>query len=225
MQNFRMMAVLSILMLVLAACGGDDGSSNGNDNSGGEASGGSGGQAELTIENLDQELVLDNTGTLAEDQEFENLVINYPANWYGSQDGFEMTISNNQDVVNNKGFILAGTQDIPDGTILINALSQATVQYSGLPVEEATNAEEFLTTYMMNFGQTGDPVPYEELEGLTAYRYVSVDGVEQFFPAGTVLVTVEYAEGMALYQVVFDGPIQEFEPLAREIIGNATIDS
>lgn len=222
MQNLRMIAALLALMLVLVACGADDGA-EGATGGGEEAAAGSGGQAELAIENLDQQLVLDNSGTLAEDEPFENLVISYPSNWYGNQDGFEMTISNNQDVVNSKGFILAGTQDIPDGAILVNALSQASMQYGGFPVEDATNAEELLATYMMNFGQPGDPVPYEEI-GLPAYRYVSVDGVEQFFPAGTVFVTVEYAEGLALYQVVFNGTIEEFEPIAREIISNATID-
>ena len=71
---------------------------------------------------------------------------------------------------------------------------------------------------------TDDPVPYEELS-LPAYRFVATDAVDQLFPAGTVLVAVEYAGGLALYQVVFNGSIQEFEPIAREIISNATIDS
>lgn len=223
MRNFRIISILLILMLVLAACGGDDGD-DGEANGGEEAASESGGQAELTIENLDEQLVLDNTGTFAEDQSFENFVVNYPSNWYGNQDGFDITISNSQEVEANHGAILAGTQDIPEGVILIQAQSQAVLQFSGLPVEDETNAEDLLAAFMMNFGQTGEPVPYEEID-LPAYRYVSVDGVEQFFPAGTVLVTVEYADGMALYQVVFDGSIQEFEPLAREIISNATIEN
>jgi len=225
MQRFRVIAVLMVMVLVLAACGGDDdGGSNGDDAGGGDTASSSGGQAELSIDNRDAELVLDNTGTFAEDQEFENFVVNYPSNWFGNQDGFDITISNSQEVEAQHGAILAGTQDIPEGVILIQAQSQASAAFAGALVGDATTAEEFLTSYMMTFGQTIEPVPYEELEGLTAFRYVSVDGVEQFFPAGTVLVTVEYAEGMALYQVVFDGSIQEFEPLAREIIANATID-
>lgn len=225
MRNLQMIATLLILMLVLVACGSGTEGVTGED----EATGGNGGQAELTIENLDQQLVLDNSDTLAEDETFENLVINYPSNWYGSQDGFDMTISNSQSVEANHGAILAGTQDIPEGVILLQAQSQASLQYSGFQVEDATTAEELLTSYLafleMGFGAqfADDPVPYEEL-GLPAYRFVSTDGVDQLFPAGTVLVAVEYAEGLALYQVVFDGSIQEFEPLAREIISNATID-
>ena len=217
MQKFRVIAVLMVMVLVLAACGGDD-DSGGDDSGGGEAASSSGGQAELSIDNLDAELVLENA-----DQDFENFVVNYPSNWFGDQDGFDITISNSQEIETQHGAILAGTREIPEGVMLIQAQSQASAAFAGALVGDATNAEEFLTSYMMTFGQTIEPVPYEEL-GLPAFRYVSVDGVEQFFPAGTVVVTVEYAEGMALYQVVFDGSIQEFEPLAREIIANATID-
>jgi len=220
MKKLQIISSLLILMLVLVACGGEEATGNEGDTA---TNNGDGGQADLSIENLDQQLVLDNTGTLAEEETFENFVINYPSNWHGSQDGFEMTVSNSQDVVNSHGAILAGTQDIPEGAILIQAQSQATVNYSGAPVASATTADEFLKSYLTAFGQTAEPVPYEEID-LPAYRHVSVDGVEQFFPAGTVLVTVEYAEGMALYQVIFDGSIEEFEPIAREIINNATID-
>lgn len=220
--RYGVIVLALIAVLVLAACGGDDSGDDGDD--GGDADAGNGGEAAaLEVTNLDAELVLDATGTLAEDEGFENFVISYPDNWHAEQDGFEMTISNNPDVTRSHGFILAGSQEIPEGAILINALTQGTVQYSGVPVEDATTAEEMLSSYLTNFGITDAPVPYEELEGLTAYRYVSVDGVEQFFPAGTVLVTVEYEGGMALYQVIFDGSIQEYEPIAREIIANATI--
>jgi len=118
--------------------------------------------------------------------------------------------------------ILAGTQDISADTILINALSQASLQYGGVPVEDAQSAEELLNSYLMAFGLQIEPVPYEELD-LTAFRAIAADGVPQFFPPGTVLVAVEYEAGIALYQVVFDGPIADYEPLAREIIANATI--
>lgn len=225
MPNFRMISALLILILVLAACDGG----NEEETESGET-GGDGGQAELTIENLDEQLVLDNSGTLAEDENFENLVISYPSGWYGSQDGFDMTISNSQEVESNHGAILAGTQDIPEGVILIQAQSQASLQYGGFQVEDATSAEELLTSYLdflqLGFGAqiTDEPVPYEEID-LPAYRFLSTDGVDQLFPPGTVLVAVEYAEGLALYQVVFDGSITEYEPIAREIISNATIDS
>jgi hypothetical protein len=39
-----------------------------------------------------------------------------------------------------------------------------------------------------------------------------------------VLVTVEYPGGMVLYQVVFDGLIEGFEPSVREIINNSTLE-
>jgi hypothetical protein len=212
-----------VAALVLAACGGDDGGNADSGDNGASADTGGGEAAGLSIGNLDQELVLDNSGTLAEDTPFENFVINYPSNWHANQDGFEMTVSNNSDVVSRKGPILAGMQEIPEGAVLINALSQASLAYGGYPVGDAANAEELLSGYLMAFGQTGEAVPYEELD-IPAYRYVSVDGVEQFFPAGTVLVAVEYDSAMALYQVVFDGPIEEFEPSVREIIANASID-
>lgn len=218
----RYTLILAMLLIVfLAACGAADG---GDSEDAADSDSGSGETASLAIENLDQELVLDNTGTLAEDEPFENFVINYPSNWFGSQDGFEMTISNDQSVVNNKGFILAGTQDIPDGAVLVNALTAATLQYAGVPVEDAIDAQDLLSRYLMTFGQTDDPVEYEEID-FPAYRVVSVDGVEQFFPAGTVLVAVEYEAGIALYQVVFDGAIEDFEPSVREIINNANINS
>ena len=226
-QTIRMIAGSLILMLVLVACGGDEAAGNG------EAAGGNDGgndaQAGLSIDNLDQQVTLDNTGTLAEDEPFENFVVSYPSNWHGSQDGFDITISNNQQAEASHGAILAGTQDIPEGVILIQAQSQASLQYAGFQVEDATNAEELMTNYLdflqLGFGAqiTDEPVPYEEID-IPAVRFVSTDGVNQLFPAGTVLVAVEYAEGLALYQVVFDGSIQEFEPLAREIIANATID-
>lgn len=222
MQTIRMIAGSLILMLVLVACGGDEAAGNGeaaSDNGGDNA------QAGLSIDNLDQQVALDNTGTLAEDEPFENLVVRYPSNWHGSQDGFDITISNNQQVEANHGAILAGMQDIPEGVILIQAQSQASLQYGGVPMRNVETPDDMMRSYFMALaGQSIDPVPYEELEGLTAFRHVSVDGIEQYFPAGTVIVTVEYAEGMALYQVVFDGSIQEFEPIAREIIANATID-
>lgn len=215
-----MILILALIgVLVLAACGGAEDADSGD-----SASGNGNEAAGLTIENLEQELVLDNTDTLAEDYDFENFVINYPSNWFGFQDGFEMTVSNNQDVVNDHGFILAGTQDIPEGAVLVQAYTQATLQYAGVPVEDATSPEELLNTYLMTFGQTDEPVEYEEID-FPAYRVVSVDGVEQFFPAGTVLVAVEYDSGMAFYQVIFDGAIEDFEPSVREIINNASIDS
>lgn len=190
---------------------------------------GNDGQAALSIDNLDQQVVLDNTGTLAEEETFENFAINYPSNWYGSQDGLDITISNSQQAEANHGAILAGTQDIAEDVILIQAQSQASLVYGGFQVGDATTAEGLLTDYLAFLQMalaaelTGDPVPYEEI-ALPAYRFVATDAVDELFPAGTVLVAVEYANGLALYQVVFDGGIRTFEPIAREIISNATID-
>lgn len=221
-RRYRIPVLMLVVMLLLVACGGDDGGGDDSGDDAGDSSAAGGGTADLSIENLDSELVLDNSGTLAEDEPFENFVINYPSNWHARQDGFEMTVSNNPDVVNNKGFILAGTQEIPEGAVLINALSQASLQYGGYPVGDVDNAQDLMTGYLSAFGVMDEPVEYTEAD-VTAYRYVSVDGVEQFFPGGTVLVSVEYEDGLALYQVVFDGPIEEFEPSVREIINNASI--
>jgi len=38
-------------------------------------------------------------------------------------------------------------------------------------------------------------------------------------------VTAKYVEGISSYQVVFEGTIQEIEPLSREILSNATIEN
>jgi hypothetical protein len=90
----------------------------------------------------------------------------------------------------------------PEGVILLQGQSQASLRYGGFQVEDATTAEELLTSYLafleMGFGAqfTDDPVPYEKLS-LPAYRFVATDAVDQLFPAGTVLVAVEYAGGLA----------------------------
>jgi hypothetical protein len=86
-------SILVLMALILAACGGGDDNGDNGDNGDANGNGGDSNEtAALSVDNLDQQVALDNTGTLAEDEPFENLVISYPSNWSADQDGFEVRL-------------------------------------------------------------------------------------------------------------------------------------